>query len=175
MNLNQTQIVNLANAAANTAYAMAHADIALIVRDQLPALVKPLVEEVHVRRHAVYTEPPRAPVSNYAQVLMSVAKWKKDKGECLGSVWMCKIDNPKEFLLIEQYGQECGVLRMDKGQPKAVLDPRQYHKVVVPGKSIWTNFATVKGLLDEVIANRKAKGWNVFQTSPRDQLNFVDV
>lgn len=177
MELSQRQLLDVVNTAVVLSMSASRQDLAEIARFELPALMRPIIEKdvVHVRRHAVYTEPPRARVSNYAQVLMEAGKWKLDKGICLASVWMCMPGKPQEFLFIEQFGQECAVMRMDKGQPKAVLDSKQYFKIIVPGKSIWTDFIPAQGLIDDVVARQKAKGWEIYQSAPKRQLELVDA
>jgi len=174
-NLNQQQIKRLSEIAVNNAISVALTEVGDIVRAELPGLVKPVIEPAVVaRRYAVYTEAPRKPFSNYTQILLAVASWKRGRGECLGSIWLHKPENNKEFCFIEQYGTECVLSSMDKSQPSADLELHT-SRILKPGKSIWTDWTAIKGVIEYVVAKQKAKGWVVYQPEPKQQLSLVDA
>lgn len=177
-NLNHQQVTAIAETIAQNAIAHAVGEVGDIVRAELPGLVNSQIAQskelppLNPRRY-VRTEAWSAS-SNYTEVLWAIAKWKINRGESLGSVWLHKPDTVGEFCLVEQYGLECVLSLMDKNQPKAVL-AHNSSKIVKPGRSIWTSWAAMAGVIEDVVARQKAKGWVIYQPSPKQQLSLVDA
>ena len=135
-----------------------------------PENIQPKVDSPRFER--AYVEPPAKPVSNYAQTLIRSIQWRSGKGERL-AIARLKKPGTSEELLVEQFGDECSVLRKDESQPRATLHTNGTVKIV--GKSIWTQFDSVKGRIDQVVAKLLLKGWVVQQpTHNAVQLLLVD-
>ena len=172
--INETQIRQAAQFAAMHVLGSVREQIADVVRHELPAVVAPKHKEValpkYPRRYFDVEE--YSTTSNYTKMLMASAKWRAGKGSQLGSAWMFKPDT-RQKLLIEQYGQECSVLRMDLAQMSAKFDT--INKMTEPGLSIWTDFVSVNGTIEDVVAMQKSKGWVLVQPERKHQLELVDV
>jgi len=155
-------------------YAMSEKINGTQIRQAVQFAAIPKYEEVALPKYTrcYFDVEKYSPSSNYTQVLMASAKWRAGKGARLGSAWMFKPDK-RQKLLIEQYGQECSVLRMDLDQMPAKFDTT--NKMTEPGLSIWTDFVSVNGTIEDVVAMQKNKGWILVQPERKHQLELVDA
>jgi len=174
-NLTASQVQQVAKIAALQVLGSVRDQITDVVRYEIPTVVDSGQKEKEVppkysRRY--FDIPLFQTSSNYTKVLMASAMWRAKKGKQLASAWMFKPDT-KQKILIEQYGQECSVLRMDMDQKQAVFDP--CNQMTEPGLSIWTDFAAVKGVIEDVLAMQAAKGWVVVRPERKHQLTLLDA
>lgn len=162
---------------------LAAIDVANQVREQITDVVRyeakkvlPVVEPEVIQKaprySACYIEPPAKPVSNYAETLMKSVIWRAKRGERLAMIWLEKFGT-QETLLVEQFGDECSVLRKDESQPRSHIGAGG--KLEIAGKSFWTQFDPLVGHIDQVVAKLLAKGWVVKQpTRTAVQLSLVE-
>lgn len=178
--MNQKEVMQLAKIASLQTMASMREQISDVIRYELPKVVPhiDIIESTSSTRSTRRSfgrgrmEPPSPPASNYTKVIMASAEWRHGRGDVLGSVWMHK-SSTQEKLLVEQYEQECSVLKMDRNQKKAKFDSA--NQLIEPGMSVWTQFAAVKGVLEDVVANLRSKGWEVLQPEKKSQLTLIDV
>lgn len=150
-----------------------------VVRHELPLVVKAGTGDgtefnntpAPLRRE-IFNQTEYKASSNYSQVLLASARWRKGRGSRLGSVWMFK-PGTQERLLVEQYEQECSVMRMDKAAEKAEFD--SINRMTKPGSSIWGQFDPMKGVIEDVTAKLETKGWKVETQKLKHQLALVDA
>lgn len=111
------------------------------------------------------------PASNYSQIINASCAWRKGLGPRLADVWMFK-HSSKEKLFVEQFGQECSVMKFDALHKKAVFNSGVMKEA---GTSPWVEFAPMKGGIEEVVAKLKSKGWAVYIPENKHQLNLLDA
>lgn len=139
----------------------------------LPAVKPEKLQAVNPSRYQrCYIEPPSKPASNYASVMMRFAEWVRGRGDLLDQVYLQK-PATREILQVQQYGNDCAVMRRDDAQPGLKKD--DLGKVIDPGKSVWVQFDPLPGQIDQVVARLLAKGWVVKQSNqPKVQLTLVE-
>lgn len=118
----------------------------------------------------VYTQPPQKPASNYTDVLMKSIEWRKGRGTRLGIIWLEK-PGTEETLQVEQFGNDCSVLRRDEAQPGAI-----WHggKLIKAGMSCWTQFDPIEGQIETVVSKLLSRGWAIKKpTTKVIQLSLV--
>lgn len=121
-----------------------------------------------LRRNRTFT-----PRSDLTKTFMESVKWRAGKGKQLGVAILVKPETQKT-LVIEQYGVECSLLLKDMAQ----CVPCEFDSanvLVKPGTSPWRGFKTVPDILENVVAELKANGWQSKPKPQKVQLALADA
>ncbi len=117
-----------------------------------------------------YVAPPSKPKSNFGQILMQCAAWQHGKS-LLDETYLEKAGT-RETLLVQQYDEECSVLRRDESQPSTHLDAADRAEKL--GKSVWVQFETFALHIDQLVPKLLAKGWTIKPRLVKAQLTLLD-
>lgn len=110
------------------------------------------------------------PKSNFSEIMMKCAKWIQGR-DLLEQAFLEKAGT-RETLQVQQYGDECAVLRRDESTPATTFDASG--RPVVLGKSVWVQFETFSAHLDQILPKLMAKGWTIKPPQMNAQLTLND-
>lgn len=174
-NLTLNQVKQVASIVAAQTFGELRQEVGEVVRQELPLILKSKADSTNVhspKYGRLYVDPPFKPSCNFTVVAFEAAKWSAVRGERLGSATLFKLST-REKLLVNQYGSECSVMLLDLSQAKTEFD--KTGRPVKLGTSPLTKFHAFKGVLEDVVAMLKDKGWQLVTPVPKHQLELVNA